>query len=267
MAVDVAAYAQELMTEAGISDAEQTKQLNAFFTNDKVRGKLTGLLEGIDREKGRTAGEKARADKAAADAQAYYQQQLKLANDNKAVVDSVNAQLQAYVSLYGALPDGTVPTPQNVQRVAEGMIDKKTFDDRMNQTETNTLGLLTTAMKLMDQHRREFPNDPFDVDSLVKLAGEKKLSAAQAYSEMMQPKRDAAREAQEKARIQAAVDAALTEERSKRGATQLSDAAPKSEFMTNWKRQQQPSSAQESFIKGWREPNPGAVSKTEFGRT
>jgi hypothetical protein len=271
MAVDVTAYAKELMDEAGISDAEQRKQFESFFGNPKVQAKFTNVLteatEGVQRERGRTAAEKQRADAAVKAQTDYYQQQLKLANDNAKIVSDAQAQVQAYVDLYGELPGGQRPTPSATRQAVQDMIDKKTFDERTAALEGNTLGLIKTAVKLMDQHRREFPNDPFDVDKIVDVATEKGMTAAQAYESIVGAKREELRQAKIEADKKAAIEAALIEDRSKRGASQISDSSPKSEFMTNFSRQQKPTTAQESFIKGWREPEPGKVSKQEFGRT
>lgn len=270
MAVDVTKWATEAMDAAGISDAVQREQLSKLFGNEKFVTHWNSTIASVDdvkREQGRTQAEKNRAEAAEKSKQDYYQQELKRAQDNQKVVDNANAQVQRYVDLYGELPGGGDPANPAARRQAtQDVIDKKTFDERLGATETNTLGLVTTALKLFDQHRRDFPNEPFDVDNIVKVATEKKLTATQAYAEIMQPKRDAATKAAEEARVKAAVDAALTEERSKRGAAQINDAHPKSEFMTNLKNQQQPTTAQESFIKGWREPEPAKASKQEFGR-
>lgn len=270
MAVDVNAYAKSLMDAAGISDAAQVDVLNKFFTSDKVRGLLEPTLreatEGIQREQGRTLAEKTRADKAVADQNAYYQQQLKVFNDNKAVFDQTAAQLKAYADIYGELPDGSRPTQQNINLATQNLIDKDTFDKRTTALESNTVGLVTTAIKLMDQHRREFPDLPFDVDGLVKTATEKGMSAQQAYDAMVQGKRTELQTARFEAEKKAAVEAALIEERSKRGIGAVTDAAPKSEFMSNLAKQAAPTTSQESFIKGWREPDPKAAIQREFGR-
>jgi len=265
MAVDVLAYAKELMDAGEVKDADQRKALEAFFGNEKVKAKFEPTLreatEGIERERGRVKAESEKAKAAEDRMNKYYAEQLELANKNKAVVDAAQAEVARYEATYGKLdPNARAEAVQNV-------IDRKTFDERIGQTETNTLGLIATAAKLLDQHRRDFPNEPFDVDAILKTAQEKKLNAAQAYTELMAPKVEAARQARIEADKKAAVEAALVEERSRRGAAQVVDASPRSEFMANViKSKDEPMTARESFLKGWRDPNASATMKSEFNR-
>jgi|SRR5579859_82633 len=272
MAVDVIAYAKELMDAGEVKDAEQRKALEAFFSNDKVKAKFEPTLreatEGIERERGRTRAESEKAAKAEADKNAYYQEQLKTYNANKAAVEAAQAEVARYIATYGELPGGANPANPAARAAAvQDVIDKKALEERVLQTENNTLGLVTTALKLSDQHRRDFPNDPFPVDDIIKTATEKKLTAAQAYADVMGPKVEAARIARAEADKKAAVDAALVEERSKRGAAAIVDSQPRSEFMNNLvKSNDQPLTARESFLKGWRDPAASATMKQEFGR-
>lgn len=265
------AYAKELIDAAGLTDEAQRKAFEQFLTNDKVRAKLEPTLreatEGVERERGRTAAETKKAKDAEDRMNKYYQDQLKLANDNAKVVADAQAEVARYVETYGQLPGGGTPTRAATAAAIQDAIDRKTFDDRTNAIEGNTVGLVTTAIKLLDQHRRDFPNEPFDVDAIVKTATEQKLTAAQAYGVVMGPKVEAARLAKVEAEKKAAVDAALLEERSKRGASTIVDASPRSEFMNNViKSKGEPMTAKESFLKGWRDPKASDTMKSEFGR-
>lgn len=262
---DVMAYATELAEAAGITDATARE---AFLKNDKVQGKLRAKFEDVTREKGRAEAESKKAKDAETRMNTYYTEGLDLANRNKAAVDAANADVARYVAAYGELPGGGDPNNPGARRAAvQDVIDKKTFDERIGLTEANTVGLLTTAVKLLDQHRREFPNEPFDVDAIVKTATEKKLTANQAYAEMMGPKREAASAAARAAETKAAVDAALMEDRSKRAASTTVDAGARSEFLTNAiKSTNAPTTAKESFRQGWTEPNASAQMEKEFGR-
>lgn len=269
MAVDVAAYAKELMTEAGITDAEQVKQLETLFANDKVKGKLAGLIEGVDRERGRTVAEKQRADAAVKAQNDYYQEQLKLAQKNQAMVDAAAAEVQRYVDTYGELPGGGNPNnPRAVATAVQGAIDQKALDEALGKRDSLTVGLVKQAATITARHLKNFNEEP-DFDAIEKIALEKGLTAMKAYEEWAAPKVAAKAKEQNDAATKAAIEAAVLEDRSKRGAGQLSDSRPQSEFMSSLSkslRKDAPMSAQESFVKGWREPEPAKVMREEFRR-
>lgn len=269
MTIDTAAYAKELMTEAGITDAEQVKQLEAFFTNDKVKGRLSGLIEGVDRERGRTAAEKQRADAAVKAQNDYYQEQLRLAQENQAKVNAATAEVQRYVELYGELPGGGNPNnPRAAATAVQNAIDQKALDEALGKRDALTVGLVKQAATITARHLRNFNEEP-DFDAIEKIAIEKGLTAMKAYEEWAAPKVAEKSKAANDAATKAAIEAAVLEDRSKRGAGQLSDSRPQSEFMGSLSkslRASQPSNAQDSFVKGWREPEPGKTMATEFGR-
>lgn len=266
MAVDVNEYAKTLMDAAGITDAEQRKQYEAFLGNDKVKAQLTEVLTGVERERGRVAAATEQVKAKEREAQAYYQEQLALAARNKAVVDEATAAVTRYKELYGALPGGGDPdNPAAVRAAVADIVDKKTFDSRFQQTEANTVGLAKSVMKITAKHLREFPELELDPDAITKIAQEQNLTAEKAWEVYTAP----ARQAKETIRIEsekkAAVDAALMEVNTRQATAAVIDSAPRSEFITNLKNQQPADTALEGFRKGWNDPNAGATMAKEFG--
>lgn len=266
MAVDVNEYAKSLMTAAGITDPEQQKQYEPLFSNDKVKAQLNEVLTGVERERGRVAAATEQVKAKEREAQAYYQEQLALAARNKAVVDEATAAVNRYKELYGELPGGGDPNnPAAVRAAVADVVDKKTFDSRFAQVEGNTVGLAKSVMKITAKHMREFPELELDPDAIVKIAQEQNLPAEKAWEVFTAP----ARQAKEAARIEnekkAAVDAALMEVNTRQAVSAVVDSAPRSEFITNLKNQQQPDSALEGFKKGWNDPNAAQTMAKEFG--
>ncbi len=250
---DVTAYMTELADAAGIAEDARP----AFLANEKVKASARKRFEDVEREKGRTAAVELQR-------KSDYDKNMEIYQKNLQAVTDATTQVQAYEDRYGKLD--AVTRAAAVTQATQDIIDKKTLDERIGATENNTVGLVTTAIKLLDKHRRDFPNEPFDVDAIVKTATENKLTAQQAYDVVMGPKVQAAQHEKIEADKKAAIDAALLEDRSKRAASSTIDAAPRSEFMQNLKKQEAPQTAKESFLQGWREPDPSATMQKEFGR-
>jgi len=262
-------FAKELMTEAGITDAEQQKQLEALFGNDKVKTKLGGVLseatEGIARERGRVDVATKQVKEKDEAMQKYYAEQLALAARNKAAVDEATAQVARYVELYGELPGGGAPTRAATAAAVQDVIDKKTFDSRLATTEQNTVGLAKSIMKITAKHLREFPEVELDPDAIADVAQKQGLTAEKAWEVWTEPQRQAKQAAKFEAEKQAAIDAAVIEANSKHGVTQAVDAAPRSEFMQGLTKQTAPQTGFEGFKSGWRDPNAAETMKKEFG--
>lgn len=259
------------MTEAGIADDAQKKQLEALFGNEKVKAKLEGVLteatEGILRERGRVTAATKEVEAEKAKSVAYYQSTLAKVNEANTAIQAAEARVAKYAELYGELPGGGDPNnPAAVARAVNAdVIDKKTFTDRMTQTENNTIGLAKSVMKITAKHLREFPELDLDPDAITKIAVEQNLTAEKAWEEYTKP----AREAKEKKRVEeqtaAAVEAARVDERTKRGQTELVDASPVSEFRQNWGKQSPTKTAEEAFVAGWNDPNAKGTMDKEFG--
>lgn len=254
---DVMAYATELAEAAGITDATAR---DAFLKNDKVQSRLRAKFEDVSREKGRAEAEKKRADDEARKAQENYQANLKVHNDNKVIFDAAAAEVARYEAAYGKLEPGARAA------AVQDVIDAKTFNERIGQTEANTVGLVKAAATITARHLKNFNEEP-DFDAIQKIATEKQLTAMKAYEEWAAPKYEEKQKVARAAETQQAVDAALMEDRSKRAASQTVDASQRSEFLNNAiKSKNEPTTAKESFLKGWREPNASAEMKKEFGR-
>ena len=227
----VLAYSKELAAAAGLTDEAAIEKLKPVARQ---------RFEDVERERGRVAAEKKRADD-------YYQEQLKIAASNQKIVDDSTAQVAAYEKAYGRL------TPEGRAAAVQDVIDRKTFDERMGRNEGLTISLVKDVNRFGLQHFKDF-GEVADLDAIEKIAVEQKLPVAKAYEAWARPQVEAkAKAATEKATADA-VEAARIDERSKRGASQISDPQPKSPFMENLRKATaQPQTAKESFVSGWRE--------------
>lgn len=237
-------YMLGLANAAGIPEADRP----AFLAKDEVKKFAHTSLEAVEREKGR-------ANKATSEAQRVYEENLKIAASNQQVVDAATKKVQAYVEKFGELPGGGDPDDPNARRTAvSDAIDKKTFDERIKTTETNTLGLFTTGLKLLDRFRREFPDQEFKTDEILKLATEQGLTADKAFDEWVKPMRDERTKAANEAALKKAREEGEIEGRSKVAASTVSDPDRSSPFMANLRKSGQVQEGpRESFIKAWRE--------------
>lgn len=251
MPVDVNKYTQDLMEAAGLTDAEQKKQLEAIFGNPKVRERLTNTLSDVEAMKGRYETEKTAREKAVAEAQRVYEENLRIFNNNKTVMDEAMKQVAAYEDRYGKLDDATRAA---AVREAADAIDKKTFEEEMKKRDGLTIGLVVAASKITARHLKQFNEEP-DFDAIQKIAIEQGLNAEKAYEAWVQPKMAERSKTEQEAALKVAREEGFREGASKRAAGTLTDAEPKSPFMENLRKSKEgASTARESFLSGWREP-------------
>jgi hypothetical protein len=264
LAEDTLSYAKELAEAAGITEPAA---LDSFVKNDKVLARVRKSLEDVEREKGRVTAESKKAADAVAKSQQYYTETLAKVNEANTAIEQANAKVTAYVNRYGELPGGGNAADANARAAVIDAISKKDLDERLQKTEGLAIQMSKVVGKITARHMKNFPGDEPDFDAIEKIAIEKGLTAEKAYEDWAKPKYDAAALAKAEADKKAAIDAALVEDRSKRGASQVVDAQPRSEFMHNLKQKDDALTAKDSFLKGWREPEPKNALKTEFGRT
>ena len=247
MAKNAAEFTQELMDAAGISDAEQKKQLEAIFNNDKVKAKVQNVFSDIESANGR-------ATKATSEAQRVYEENLKIFAGNKAAVESAEKKVQAYVEKFGELPGGGDPNdPSKVRTAIADVLDKKTFDERIKLTEGNTIGLVKSVAKITAKHLKDFNEEP-DLDAIEKIAVEQGLTAEKAYQEYRRPKDEERAKAKYDADLKKAREDGEIEGRSKIAASTVSDPERSSPFMANLRKAGEVKEGpKDSFIKGWRE--------------
>ena len=247
VAKNAAEFAQELMDAAGVSDAEQKKQLESFLGNDKVKSKLQNVFSDIESANGR-------ATKATAEATRVYEENLKIFANNKTAVEQAQAKVQAYVEKFGELPGGGDPNnPGAVRSAVADVIDKKTFDERIKTTEGNTIGLVKSVAKITAKHLHDFNEEP-DLDAIEKIALDQGLTAEKAYAEWVKPKVAEREKAANDAAIKKAHDDGVIEGTSKIAAGAISDATPKSPFMENLRKAGEVKQGpKEAFVQGWRE--------------
>jgi len=240
---DLNEYMLGLANAAGIPEAERP----AFLAKDEVKKFAHTSLEAVEREKGRAAAErKAREDD--------YQKNLKIANDNAAVVADAQKKVQAFVEKFGELPGGGDPNNPAAVRAAVGdVIDKKTFDERIKTTEGNTIGLVKSVAKITAKHLKDFNEEP-DLDAIEKIALEQGMTADKAYAEWRRPKDEARAKEQQDLALKKAREEGEIEGRSKVAASTVSDPDRSSPFMANLRKAGQVQEGpRESFVKGWRE--------------
>src|SRR5215831_6167875 len=243
----------EYMTELFEATGLPADQKPAFLANDKVKASARKRYEDIERETGRTAAEKARADKATQEKNDEYQRNLKIYNDNKAVLDGVNAKIQAYETAYGPLSDDTK------QQIRTDALDKKTLDEELRKRDGYTIGLVKAMGQITNRHSIDFPGQVVDFEAIEKIAIEKGKTALDAYDEWIGPKRTEKSNADWEAKIKAAREEGFRDGESKKAAAVISDAAPKSDFMRNLRKQNEgaakttPSAA---FQEGWNNYQP-----------
>jgi hypothetical protein len=270
--VKIEDYAKELLDASGLSDAEQRKTFEQFFlSNPKVREKMESTLNSLDSAMGRASAEAKRAAEADKKAMEYYQQSLEkwgqydtATKEERQARADAEARVQAYVNLYGVLPDGSQPTPQRQAAVAQDLIDRKTYDaDRMRNEQT-MLGLTKAAMTITARSMRDYNVEP-DFDAIQKIAQDHGLNAMQAFDKWAEPMKAEKAKASLEAEVVKRAEAMRLEERSREAAKGVSDASM-SEFRANMTKQQPVLTKQESFLKGWRDPNPAEALKKEFGR-
>lgn len=255
MAIDVNAYVKELMDAAGLSDETQRKQLEGVFGSEKVRGKLHETLEGVERERGRTAAERKRAEDAEKARQRDYEENLKIFASNKNVVDEYQKQVRAYEDAYGPL--GEAGKQQIRQNVQQDFIDKKAFDDRLKQTEGMAVQMAKIASAISIKHFKDF-GEVLDLDEVEKIAIAQGKSAKDAYEEYARPKHEARQKEDFASQLQKAREEGALEERSRKAAGGVTDSTPASPFMANLRKSgQSQDSAKDSFLSGWREPAKG----------
>lgn len=247
MAKNATEFAQELMDAAGVSDAEQKKQLETFLGNDKVKGKLQNVFSDIESANGR-------AVKADAEARRVYEVNLKIAADNQSVVEAAQKKVQSYVEKFGELPGGGDPNdPNAARRAVSDAIDKKTFDERISVVEGNTIGLVKSVAKITAKHLKDFNEEP-DLDAIQKIAVEQGLTADKAYVEWRRPKDEAKKTADHEAAVKKAREEGEVEGRSKVAAGAVTDPDRQSGFLANMRKQDATTdSAKEAFTSGWRE--------------
>ena len=247
MAKNAAEFTQELMDAAGISDADQKKQLEAIFNNDKVKAKVQNVFSDIESANGR-------ATKATSEAQRVYEENLKIFANNKTAVEQAQAKVQSYVEKFGELPGGGDPNdPKAVKAAVTGAIDEKVLNERLGKSEAQTIGLVKIASKITATHLKDFNEVP-DFDAIEKIATEQGLSAEKAYQEYRKPKDDERSKAANEAALKKAREEGEIEGRSKIAASTVSDPERSSPFMANLRKSGEVKEGpKDSFIKGWRE--------------
>lgn len=247
MAIDqkeLTEYMTGLADAAGIPEDKRPE----FMASEKVKTFAQQKLGDVAREKGR-------AEKASAEAQRVYEENLKIFANNKTAVEQAEKRVQAYVAKFGELPGGGDPADPTAHAAAVNadVVDKKTFDERIGKSEAQTVGLVKIASKITATHLKDFNEVP-DFDAIEKIATEQGITAEKAYAEYRKPKDEERSKAAQAEALKKAREEGEIEGRSKVAASTVSDADRSSPFMANLRKagtvQEGP---RESFVKGWRE--------------
>lgn len=231
-------YMTEMADAAGIPEDKRPE----FLANDKIKTFAHTSLEAVAREKGR-------AEKASAESQRVYEENLKIYANNKAAVDQANANVAAYEAKFGKLDATTRAAAVN----EEATNLQKTFEDRIKTTEGNTIGLVKSVAKITAKHLKDYNEEP-DLDAIEKIAVEQNLTADKAYAEWRRPKDEAKAQATQAEAIKKAREEGEMEGRSKMAASAIADPERSSPFMSNLRKSGDVKEGpKDSFVKGWRE--------------
>lgn len=246
----VAAYAAELADAAGIP----ADQRPAFLSNEKVLATARKRFEDVERETGRVRAEKERADKATAESQRIYEENLKIFNANKQAVDAAQAKVDAYVREYGELPGGGNPNNPTARAAAvENALDKKTFDEEMKKRDGFTVSLIKDAATIAAKHLKTFNEEP-DFDAIEQIAIKEGVSAKKAYEMWAAPKFEERSKVANEAALKAAREEGFRDGQSKIAAGAVADSKDSSPFLANLRKAGEVKTGpKESFLSGWRE--------------
>jgi phosphorylcholine metabolism protein LicD len=177
--MNVREYAAQIAKDAGLQD-DTAKAFIESFSNEKVskafeermlaRDEFSRQLDSVTAEKKRLNG--------------WYEEQLRVAQNNEKIVNEANARLKQYQETYGDLDGGAKPVVDTSQ-----FIDKKTLEDALNKKDQQFIGLLKTVNKCSADYMKRF-GDVLDTDALEKFTLESGLPLQAAYEKFIQPKVD-----------------------------------------------------------------------------
>ena len=179
MAFDIKQYAAQLAKDAGLPD-EQAKVFLEAVGNEKIAKSFSdGFLRQDDYSRNMDSLRKREAE-----IKTYYEQQVAIAAKNQEVVNEYDAQVKKYKELYGELDGGTGRQP-SVD--TSNFIDKKTFDERMNQLGQQSIQITKIASRCTADYMKRF-GEVLDMDALEKFTLESGLPLQAAYDKFIEPR-------------------------------------------------------------------------------
>ena len=104
----------------------------------------------------------------------------------------------------------------------------KTMRAELAARDQNFVAIVADMGKIVAQHSRDYPKDPLNIDDVVKLAQEKKVTLSQAYAEYSHDYRERKQEADQKAEAEALrkkIEAEVRAELSARGPYPMPDSS------------------------------------------
>lgn len=185
MAVDVKAYYEGMLKQAGVSEAKRQAlvaqlddaEVAKALADDAIAPRLrqdefSRNMDALKTDKQKTAE--------------YYQTLVTWKADQQRILDEAAAN------------GGRQEVIQQVQPDLAKL--EKKWEEQLAQRDGQMIGLLKTGMSLASQHAVEF-KERLDVDALEKIAIDKKVSLQQAYDEYVAPRRAETTQAQRTAEI------------------------------------------------------------------
>ena len=172
MAIDVKQYAEQLAQEAGLSEEDKTAFLKVLGNEklSKSLGEGVMLRSDYSRNMDELTTQKKRNED-------WYRQELAKHNE----VLELEKQYRAKLAETGGEEDKPL--------VATPAFDEKKLREELDQREARTIALFKDGLRLATRHAKDFQEE-LDTDTLAKLAVEKNLTLAQAYDEMVRPRRE-----------------------------------------------------------------------------
>lgn len=206
MAKDWKQYWQELAKKTGLSE-EDTQAVLAVLGKEAVSKTFSeGFVavsehhSTIDKAKQEWQAKQEAAEARALEWKKWYEEQGKPAYETN--LRGIN-DLQKYRDLYGALDDSVAKGDKTKAASGDQMLTRKDIEELFKARDSAYVGLSKTMTTIALDHLNRFKVAP-DMDALETFALEKGLPLDQAYKAFIEPKVEAARNAEVEVRIKAA---------------------------------------------------------------
>lgn len=203
----------EWFAEAGLTpdELEATKKVLA---QEKVAAKLReSVLARSDYSKNMDAirNQQTEIERLKSDTEREYYQMLAADHNNKEAWVRLQEENQQLKSNYSS---DSYSTDDNYVGLTEEQIQKR-VTEAVNKSQEDSLRVLDKALSIYDSHRREFGNEDFQLNDVIKSAVNSGLPLEKAYNEMVAGKRAEAQMKKHQAEIEKAKQEAIEEYASK----------------------------------------------------
>lgn len=184
MAIDVKKYLQDMAKEAGIADDKLQAALEVFGNEKVSKSFESRMLAQDDYSRNMDAVTKRNTE-----LNRWYEDQVKLAQENDAVVKRSQATVAKYLETYGELPDGTpgAGTAAGRREQVGDWVSKKEYEEALANQGRQALSITKTAMWASADYLKRF-NEVLDPDELEKFALSSGLPLKAAYEKYVEPK-------------------------------------------------------------------------------